>query len=56
MTVKDGEKKTPFKTGKEDWTVFLNGEAALGQPPHRLYDVLFPHNRLGPNHHRSPAK
>jgi hypothetical protein len=32
MMLKDGEKeKLRLKTGKEDWAVFLNGEAALGQ-------------------------
>jgi hypothetical protein len=50
------KEKLRLKTGKKDWAVFLNSEAALGQPPHRLYDVLFPHDCLGPNHHGSPAK
>ncbi len=26
------KEKLRLKSGKEDWAVFLNGEAALGQP------------------------
>jgi hypothetical protein len=39
------KRETPFKTGKDDWAVFLNSEPALGQPSYgfaTLYkDITF---------------
>jgi hypothetical protein len=38
------EEKPCLKTGKEDWAVFLNGEAALGQPSYGFATLYKRHN------------